>query len=84
MALPAILQQLGAINPQLGQIKNLASILRNAGNPQALLQSMLAQNPQVNQAVNYIKQNGGDPKTAFEKLASERGFDPKEIESLFK
>ena len=41
-------------------------------------------NPQLTQALEYVKQNGGDPKTAFEKLAAEKGIDPAEIEQMFK
>lgn len=46
---------------------------------------MMAQrNPQLQQAMDYVKNNGGDPKAAFEKLATEKGFDPAEIENMFK
>ena len=54
-------------------------------NPQALLQQMLAQkNPQLQQALDYVQKNGGDPKAAFEKLAAEKGIDPAEVEQMFK
>ena len=54
-------------------------------NPQAALQQMLQQrNPQLMQVMEYVKQNGNDPKAAFEKLARERGIDPAEIEALMK
>lgn len=36
------------------------------------------------QAIEYVKQHGGDPKTAFQALAQERGINPEEIESLIK
>lgn len=36
-------------------------------------------NPQMKQVMEYINQNGGDPKTAFYKLAKEKGVDPEEI-----
>lgn len=35
-------------------------------------------------ALDYVKQNGGDPKAAFEKLAAEQGIDPAEIEKMIK
>lgn len=38
----------------------------------------------MQQAIDYVKQNGGDPKAAFQKLAEEKGIDPAEIEKLFK
>lgn len=83
MSIPAILKQLG--NPNLSQIQNLAQTIKNVKNPQALLQQMLAQkNPQLQQAMDYVNQNGGDPKAAFEKLAAEKGIDPEEVMQMFK
>lgn len=89
MSLPAILQQLGQNtlmqNPNLAQIQNLAQTIKNVKNPQAFLQQMLAQrNPQLQQAIDYVQKNGGDPKAAFQKLAAEKGMDPAEIERMFK
>lgn len=86
MPIPQILQQLGQqSNPLLGKIQNLSQIVKTAKNPEALLQQMIAQkNPQMQQAIDYVKQNGGDPKAAFQKLAEEKGIDPAEIEKLFK
>ena len=88
MALPTILQQLGVGQPQmqqLSQIKNVVTTLKNIGNPQAIMQQMAQQqNPGLTKALDYVKQNGGDPKAAFEKLAAERGIDPREIESMLR
>ena len=52
-------------------VQNLKAI----GNPQMMLQQM----PQYKQVMEYVNQNGGDPKTAFYKLASEMGVDPESI-----
>ena len=83
MSIPANLKQLG--NPNLSQIQNLAQMIKNVKNPQAMLEQMLSQrNPQLQQAMDYVKNNGGDPKSAFEKLAAERGIDPAEIMQMFK
>lgn len=85
MAIPQILQQLNGSqmqNPMLGslqnikQLSNTINMLKSAKNPQALMQNMIQQNPQAQQAVKYVNENGGDPKAAFEKLAAERGIDP--------
>ena len=44
------------------------------------MQYMMQQNnPGMAQAMQYIKQHGGDAKSAFEALAKERGLDPGEI-----
>ena len=49
--------------------------IKNMKNPQAMLENMMKQNnPALSQAMDYIKQNGGDPKAACEKLAAEKGF----------
>lgn len=56
-------------------IKQMVSQIKAMGNPQMMLQQM----PQYRQAMEYINANGGDPKTAFYKLAQERGVDPNEI-----
>ena len=51
--------------------------------PQAALHQMMQQrSPGMAQAMDYIKQHGGDPKKAFEALAAERGIDPAEITSM--
>jgi hypothetical protein len=36
-------------------------------------------NPQYQQVMNYIQQNGGDPQAAFYKMAQERGVNPDDI-----
>ena len=53
--------------------------VRNAPNPMAALQSIVQQNPNYQNIMNYINQNGGDPKTAFYNLAQEKGIDPTQI-----
>ena len=84
-----ILQMLsGARSPQTGnfaQIKQIVTKLRSMGSPQAALQQLMQQNnPQLVQAMELVKQHGGDPKAAFEALARERGIDPGEIAELMK
>ena len=81
MALPQILQMLSGQTmsgsqamPQLGQLRQMISMMKNAGNPQALMQQMMQNNPAMSQAMQYIKDNGGDPKAACEKLATEKGI----------
>jgi hypothetical protein len=36
-------------------------------------------NPTYSRVMNYIQQNGGDPKAAFYKMAQERGVNPDDI-----
>ena len=83
MALPAILQMLGgqsAQMPQLGQLRQMIGMIRGASNPQALLSQMIQQsNPAMMQALDYVKQHGGNPKAACEALAKEKGISLKDI-----
>ena len=71
-------------NNSLSQIKSMMSMVRSAGNPQAMLQSMLQNNPQMRQVMTLINQSGGDPKAAFYKLAQEKGIDPQQILDMLK
>lgn len=60
-------------------IKNLMQQIRFAQNPVYALNQMATSNPMLKQAVEYIKQNGGDARTACYNLAREKGIDPTAI-----
>lgn len=64
------------------QIKNMMNVVKNARNPQMMLQNMLQQNPQIRTVMQYVNKNGGDPKAAFYALAKEKGVNPEEIISM--
>ena len=68
----------------LQPIKNMMTMLRGAGNPSMMLQQMTAQNPQMQQVMNYVNENGGNAKQAFYKLAQEKGVNPDEILNMLK
>lgn len=54
----------------------MIGMIKNADDPQALFQQMMQQrSPQLAQALDYVKQHGGDAKTACEALAKEKGID---------
>lgn len=53
-----------------------------AQNPQRALNEMLMSNPQIANIVQLIKNNGGDPKTAFLNYANQLGVDPQQILNL--
>lgn len=48
-----------------------------------MLQSLAQQNPQMQQVMNLVNQTG-DPKTAFYKMAEEKGVDPEQILSMLR
>lgn len=83
-----MLQQLRQAQPQTGpnldKIKSLFRVAQNAGNPAAMLQTMLSQNPQMRQAFDFVNQSGGDPQKAFYALAKQKGVDPEEVLSALR
>ena len=78
-------QQLKTANPvpsskgNLGQIKQLMNICKNANNPQAMLMSMVGQNPQIKSVIELVQQSGGEPKALFYKMAEQQGVNPDDI-----
>lgn len=70
--------------PQIQNMQKIVNAIKMAKNPQATINNMIANNPQMQQAINYVNNNGGNPKAAFEKLAKERGFDPNQIINMLK
>lgn len=68
----------------LSQIKQMMNMVRSAGNPQAMLQSMVSSNPQMKQVMDMVNQYGGDPKAAFYKMAEEQGVDPEQVLSMLR
>lgn len=80
-----MLAQLGAknLNPQLEQrlkgIKSVISTARSAGNPQAMMQSMIQNDPRYSRVLQMVQQAGGDPQAAFYSLARQMGVDPQQV-----
>ena len=64
------------LNPYITQMMNF---YKTAKNPQDTLMRMMNSNPRMKQVMDYINANGGDAKTAFYKMAEEKGVDPEEI-----
>ena len=62
-------------------MRQMAQTIKSANNPQALLNQMMSNNPQVKQIIN---QYGGDPKTAFYKYAEANNIDPNEIINMLR
>lgn len=53
--------------------------VKAAGNPQAMLEQIAQNNPNVRQVMDIVKASGNDPKRAFYALAEKKGVDPNEI-----
>lgn len=59
-------------------------LLKNSSNPQAMMSTLMNQNPQLKSVMELVNRYGGDPRTAFFSLAKERGIDPNEVLNLLK
>lgn len=76
--------KLAGLAQQIQPIKNMMQAVRSAGNPQAMFNQMMQNNPQYKQAMQIIQQNGNDPKAAFYALAQQKGIDPEQVISMLK
>ena len=63
----------------LAPLKNVINNIRMAKNPEAMFEQMMSQNPNMRQALEYVKQNGGDSKQALYQMMNEQGLNPDEI-----
>ncbi len=50
-----------------------------AQNPQFAFMQMVSNNPALQQVLLFVKQNGGDPKTAFLNYAKQCGVNPQDV-----
>ena len=70
--------------PQTNNLQQMANAVKYSRNPKAMLEQMMQSNPQIQQAMNYINQNGGDAKDAFYALARQKGVDPESVLKMFR
>lgn len=84
MAMPGILQQIAKASPMMQKVKQMMGIVNGSQNPQALLNQMMTNNPQLKQVMDYVQQSGGDPKTAFYSMADKMGVNPQDILDMLK
>ena len=68
---------LGNIN----QVKQMYNTLRSMGNPQAMIQSAVSQNPDLK---SVIDESQGDYEKAFYAYANRLGVDPEQILSILR
>lgn len=53
--------------------------VRNSPNPTAAMEQLCQSNPALSNVMQYVRQNGGDAKTAFYNMAAAKGVDPNYI-----
>jgi len=64
--------------------KKSVDALRSIGDPNLALQQLMKNNPNMKKAIDYVNQNGGDPKEVCMNLFKSEGISSSEIESLIK
>ena len=64
------------LKQQIQPAKQALRQMMNLQNPQAMMNQMLMNNPNAQQALNFIKQAGNSPQAAFMALAKQKGIDP--------
>ena len=57
----------------------MMQMFKASSNPQAFIQSMMANNPKAAEVTNLIGKHNGDAKAAFYDLAKQQGIDPEEF-----
>ena len=67
------------LQPAMNPMAGIFNALRAASNPIAYLQNMALNNPQMQEVVNIINQNGGNAQQAFYAEARNRGKDPMQV-----
>ena len=60
-------------------IMKMFQAVMTAKDPNAMMQSLAQQNPQLQQTLNFINQNGGNAKQLFYQGAQQRNKDPNTI-----
>lgn len=74
----------GRNNPMamLSQAMGMIKQVRQAGNPQAMIQQMAAQNPNIKKAMDMCQ--GKNPEQVFKDMCRKNGIDPGQITGMMK
>ena len=70
-----LMESLSPTSRAVGQATRTAQSMQTGG----LLGALMQNDPRMAQVIEYINQNGGDPKQAFYNMAKERNADPNDI-----
>ena len=68
----------------MGPIKQMMNMVKAAKNPQAALNMLAMNNPQMKQVMDIVEQHGGDSMAAFRATAEQMGVNPDEILGMLK
>lgn len=81
--LQKLTQGLSKQNNGLGGFINMAKMIKNANNPEAMFNEIVKQNPNINNVMSVVKKYGNNPKEAYYNLAKQMGVDPDEFLKQF-
>lgn len=65
--------------PQSPSIMDILKQVKTSSNPQQTMENILFNNPNFQQVMSFINQNGGDAKSAFYNLAAQKGVNPEDV-----
>ena len=63
-------------NNSMGNFLQLFKNFKNSNNQNMMMQTLMQTNPQIQEVMKFINQNGGDAKTVFYNTAKQKGVDP--------
>lgn len=65
--------------PQINSAKQILNAIRMSNNPQAVIQQVLANNPQYRQVEQLINGSNGSVEQAIYSLCAQKGINPQEF-----
>ena len=71
-----IIQALNQGTQNRDVITEMINTYLNARNPQQVLSDIIQRNPQMQEVINFVNQNGGNAQNLFYALARQKGIDP--------
>lgn len=80
----SLYQQLSGQSSQMNSLKQMLNMVRTSRDPNMVMQQLINSSPQMRQVMDVVRQNGGDPKTAFYNVAKQRGVNPEDILNMLK
>lgn len=66
------------------QIRPLINMVKNAGNPMAMISSLAGNNPQMKDVLDMVSRSGMDPQRFFYEACKEKNVDPDQILNMFR
>lgn len=68
----------------IDRVKGMAQMVNNSRDPQAVMNMIAQQNPQMAQFMQTVSGSGMSPRAMFYQMAKQRGIDPDAVIAAFK